>query len=63
MPIRLAQVGDLRYDSAHVKLPLDYVETQHLFPDKTACTCHLGRIRLPFRGVPNARPVVESVSP
>jgi len=36
MPIRLTQVGTLGYDPAHVRLPLDYVGVQHLFPDETA---------------------------
>jgi len=34
MPIRLAQVGALAYDPAHVRLPSDYVGAQHLFPNQ-----------------------------
>ena len=45
MPIRLAQVGALGYDSAHVRLPSAQLEFQHLFPDETAWACHLERIR------------------
>ena len=44
MPIRLTQVGTLGYDPAHVRLPLDYVGAQHLFPDETAYARHIERV-------------------
>ena len=47
MPIRLAQVGALRYAPGHVRLLSDPLEFQHFFPDEAVCARLLERIRWP----------------
>jgi hypothetical protein len=47
MPIRLTQVGNLRRDLRMIDLPQTLLEFQQLFPNETACTRHMERIRWP----------------